>query len=452
MKKTTISSKIELIKSDVLIPYARNSRTHNDEQVQQIAASIREFGFTNPILISEDNDIIAGHGRLLAAQLLAIDEVPCIRLSHLTEAQRKAYVIADNKLALNAGWDDELLALELSELREDGFDLGLTGFSDDELDILLHDDDLDEEGLVDDDQVPDTAKEYVSKPGDVWLLGDHRVMCGDSTSLDDVQKLVGERAIDCCWTDPPYNVDYEGSAGKIANDNMEDSEFRQFLTDAFVSAFAVMREGAPMYIAHADTEGYNFRGAFKDAGFKLSGCLVWVKPALVLGRSDYQWRHEPILYGWKPGAAHSWYGGRNKTTVFDAEDMPYLIDADGGVQIDVGGGVLRISGENLQVEELVGSTIRAEKPKKSAEHPTMKPVDLVLGMLKNSSKRGDTVLDLFGGSGSTMIACQKSGRHARLMEFDPKFCDVIVRRWQEFTGKKATLEGTKKTFDGVANG
>lgn len=452
MTEQIISTNIELIESARLIPYIRNSRTHSEGQVQQIAASMKEFGFTNPVLISETDDIIAGHGRVMAAQLLGLESVPCIRLSHLSETQKKAYVIADNKLALNAGWDDELLKLELSDLRNDGFDIDLTGFSRDEISILLDDDDLDEQGLTEDDEVPDVQNDYVSQFGDVWLLGDHRVMCGDSTSIDDVQKLVAERDIDCCWTDPPYNVDYEGTAGKIANDNMKDAEFRQFLTDAFVSAYAVMREGAPMYIAHADTEGFNFRGAFKDAGFKLSGCLIWVKPSLVLGRSDYQWRHEPILYGWKPGAAHSWYGGRNKTTVFDAEDMPYFIDSEGGVQIDVGGGVLRISGDDLQVEELQATTIRAEKPKKSAEHPTMKPVDLVLGMLKNSSQRGDTVLDLFGGSGSTLIACQKSNRHARLMEFDPKFCDVIVRRWQDFTGNKAILERTGEQFDEVANG
>jgi DNA modification methylase len=272
-------------------------------------------------------------------------------------------------------------------------------------------------------------------------------MCGDSTSIENVEALCAGTPIDCCWTDPPYNVDYEGSAGKIANDNMEDSQFRQFLLDAFVSAFAVLREGAPIYVAHADTEGLNFRGAFKDAGLKLSGCLIWVKPSLVLGRSDYQWRHEPILYGWKPGAAHSWYGGRAKTTVIDAKDMPFRVMQDGSVQIEIGESTLNITGKNLEVEEVLGSTIRAEKPKKNADHPTMKPVELVLGMLKNSSRRGSTVLDLFGGSGSTLIACQKSGRKARLMEFDPQFVDVIIRRWQDFTGKSAVHEQSGKTFD-----
>lgn len=439
---------IEHIGVTDLIPYARNSRTHSDEQVAQVAASIREFGFTNPILIADDNTIIAGHCRLLAAQRSGLETVPCIRLAHMSEAQRRAYVIADNKLALNAGWDEELLALELGALRDDGFDVALTGFSDDEIDaLLLNDDDVDEQGLTDDDEAPDVQAEHISRPGDVWILGDHRVMCGDSTSIDDVEKLCAGEPVDCCWTDPPYNVDYEGAAGKIENDNMPDAEFRQFLLDAFTSAFSVMRPGAPMYIAHADTEGYNFRGAFIDAGFKLSGCLIWVKPSLVLGRSDYQWRHEPILYGWKPGAAHSWYGGRAKTTVIEADDMPFVVMPDGSVQIETGESTLRISGSDLHVEELLGSTVRAEKPKRSAEHPTMKPVDLVLGMLKNSSRRGDVVLDLFGGSGSTLIACQKAGRKARLMEFDPRFADVIVRRWQEYTGKKAYLHETGEAFD-----
>ena len=438
---------IKMLAVDKIIPYVKNSRTHSDEQVAQVAASIKEFGFTNPILLDKENVIIAGHGRMLAAQRLGLSEVPCIRLDHLTEAQKKAYIIADNKLALNAGWDNELLGLELGELLENGFDLGITGFAPDELDLLLALNNVDEEGLTEDDAAPALQTDHTSRSGDLWILGDHRVMCGDSTSIDNVETLCAGVPVDCCWTDPPYNVNYEGTAGKIANDNMKDGEFRQFLLDAFVSAFAVMREGAPMYIAHADTEGYNFRGAFIEAGFKLSGCLIWVKPSLVLGRSDYQWRHEPILYGWKPGASHSWYGGRKNTTVFDAEDMPFRVMPDGSVQIEIGESTLRISGQDLHVEELLGSTIRAEKPKKSAEHPTMKPTDLVLGMLKNSSLRGDVVLDLFGGSGSTLIACQKSGRKARLMEFDPRFVDVIIKRWQDFTGKEAVHAETGETFN-----
>jgi len=438
---------IEQVEVSALIPYAKNSRTHSAEQIAQVAASIKEFGFTNPILIDDDNMIIAGHGRTLAATKLGIVRVPCIRLSELTESQKKAYIIADNKLALNAGWDAELLALELGDLKEDGFNLLLTGFSADEIkDIILWEDDVDEQGNTDEDEVPDMPDKSVTASGDIWLLGDHRLMCGDSTSVDDVEKLCDGVDVDCCWTDPPYNVNYEGSAGKIQNDNMKNDAFRQFLHDAFIAAFTVMRTGAPMYIAHSDTEGFNFRGAFIDAGFKLSGCLIWVKPSLVLGRSDYQWRHEPILYGWKPGSAHSWYGGRKNTTVLDAKDLPFIVTEDGSVQIEIGDSSLRISGESLRVEELVGSIVRIQKPKRSAEHPTMKPVDLILRQLKNSSMRGDVVLDLFGGSGSTIIACQKTARKARLMELDPKYCDVIIARWQNFTGKQAVhVDG--RTFD-----
>jgi DNA modification methylase len=443
-----VHDRLEMLPVAELIPFAQNARTHSAAQVQQIAASMREFGFTNPILIGDDNGIIAGHGRLLPAETLGLSEVPCIRLSNLSVEQRRAYVIADNKLALNAGWDDELLRLELGALRDEGFDLSLTGFGDSELAELFVGE-VDAEGLTDDDALPERADWYVSRSGDVWICGDHRVMCGDSLSVSAVEALCGAEPIDCCWTDPPYNVNYEGSAGKIANDHMPDADFREFLREAFLSAFGVMRPGAPIYVAHADTEGENFRASFREAGFKLSGCLIWVKNSLVLGRSDYQWRHEPILYGWKPGGAHSWYGGRAKTTVTEMADAPFVVMADGSVQIEIGESTLRISGENLQAEELLPSTVRAEKPKRNAEHPTMKPVELVLGQLKNSSKRGDRVLDLFGGSGSTLIACQKSGRKARLMEFDAKFADVIVRRWQQFSGKKAKLEASGETFDAL---
>lgn len=453
LKSQEVPASLEHIAIDDLVPYSGNARTHSEGQVEQISQSIRQFGFTNPVLIGADATILAGHGRVMAARRLGMLEVPCLRLSHLTEERRRAYVIADNKLALNAGWDDDLLRLELGALRDAGFDLGLTGFDADELGALfLDDENIEEEGLTGDDDAPEPgAGQFASQLGDVWILGDHRVMCGDSTSLSDVERLCDGDPVDCCWTDPPYNVNYQSSAGKIENDHMGDPEFRQFLRDAFVGAFAVMRAGAPIYVAHSDTEGFNFRGAFLEAGFKLSGCLIWVKPALVLGRSDYQWRHEPILYGWKEGAAHSWYGGRKNTTVIDAKDVPFRVEASGdAVQIEAGETTLRISGADLHVEELVGSVFRAEKPKKSADHPTMKPVQLILDMLKNSSRRGDAVLNLFGGSGSTLIACQKVGRRSRLMEFDPRYCDVIVRRWQEFSGRKAYLERSGEAFDAVA--
>ena len=428
-----------------LIPYARNSRTHSDEQVAQIAASIREFGWTNPVLLDGANGIIAGHGRVLAARKLGMAEVPCIELAHMSEAQKKAYIIADNKLALNAGWDEEMLRLEISELGDLGFDLALTGFSDEDMDALFAKDAV-QEGLTDPDDVPDLA-DPISKQGDVWVLGAHKVMCGDSTSLVDVESLMGGLMADACWTDPPYNVNYESKlAGKIKNDSMADGKFRAFLYDAFISAYAVMKPGAPIYVAHADTEGLNFRGAFKDAEFKISGCLVWAKDSLVLGRSDYQWQHEPVLYGWKPGAAHRWYGGRKQTTLMQLGGSVFTQNEDGTVTAKIGDQSIVISGDNLKATQTESTIIRCEKPKRSSAHPTMKPVELISKMLRNSTREGDIVVDLFGGSGSTLISCQMLGRQARLMELDAKFVDVIVRRWQEFTGKQATLESDGRTF------
>lgn len=435
-----------------LVPYNRNSRTHSATQVAQIANSIEEFGFTNPILLGGDGVIIAGHGRLAAAQKLGLAEVPVIVLGHLTPDQQRALVIADNKIAENAGWDDEMLRQELAALSEAAFDLDVLGFDGEELDALLQFTETDDDVPAmpgDPDYVPEPDPVYTSEQRDVWVLGDHRLMCGDSTSEEDVDLLCGGELVDAVWTDPPYNVDYEGSAGKIQNDNMEAQAFRKFLLDAFCAAFGNMRQGAPIYVAHADTEGLAFRKSFVDAGFKLSGCLVWVKPSLVLGRSDYQWRHEPILYGWKPGAAHSWYGERNKTTVFEHKGESVRIMPDGTVQIDVGGQVIVLEGENMSMRSVDSSIIRADKPAKNVDHPTMKPVQLIADMLANSTVAGDTVMDLFGGSGSTLIACEKTGRRARLMELDPRFCDVIVTRWQELTGKKATRESDGMEFDKV---
>ncbi|PZX03197.1 site-specific DNA-methyltransferase [Celeribacter halophilus] len=444
--------KIERVKTSELIPYARNARTHPEWQVAQIAKSITEFGFVNPVLVRGDSTIIAGHGRLMAAGKLGLDTVPVIRLDHLTDEQCRALVIADNKIAENSGWDEDLLREELAALQADAFDMDILGFSEDELDELLsglEPDEEDDEPIGEEDEVPETDPIYTSAPGHIWILGDHRVMCGDSTSRVDVSALCDGGEVDACWTDPPYNVNYEGSAGKIQNDNMGDTDFRRFLVDAMACAYHVMRMGAPIYVAHADTEGLNFRRAFVDAGFKLSGCLIWEKPSLVLGRSDYQWRHEPILYGWKPGAAHSWYGDRNKTTVFNQDGEKIRIMPDNSIQIDMGDQVIVIEGEEMKMRTLDTSIIRHDKPAKNGDHPTMKPVSLVERMLENSTVPGDQVLDLFGGSGSTLIACHKGKRKARLMELDPKFCDVIVRRWQEYTGKAATLEGDGRTFDEI---
>lgn len=379
-----------------LIPYANNSRTHSDEQVAQIAASIKEFGWTNPILITE-NSIIAGHGRLMAARKLGMSKVPCIEVKNLTPAQVKAYIIADNKLALNAGWDNELLNIEFQELEELGFNLELTGFSLDEIDALkpveLN------EGLTDEDAAPDVPVEAKTKPGDIYQLGKHRLMCGDSCSTNDMEKLCDGQLVDMWLTDPPYNVAYEGGTGlTIKNDNMGDDQFRQFLRDAYVTADLVMKPGAVFYIWYADVETYNFSGAIKDAGWKMSQILIWKKSSLIMGRKDYHFIHEPCLYGWKEGAAHLWASDRKQTTIMEFE-----------------------------------------KPRKNGEHPTMKPVALFEYQMLNNTKGGDIVLDSFGGSGTTLIAAEKNGRVARLMELDPKYCDVIVKRWEDFTGKKAVL-------------
>jgi DNA modification methylase len=426
-----------------LAPSARNARTHSDEQVRQIAASIEEWGWTIPVLVDEAGEVIAGHGRILAAQHLGIAEVPCMVAEGWTDAQKRAYRLADNKLALNAGWDEPQLRIELDDLmRGSAFDVGLIGFSGAELDEILLGGDEVEAGLSDPDEVPeppagDTA---VTCRGDLWVLGEHRLVCGDATSPADVARVVGGEAADAAWTDPPYNVAYESKAGRIANDDLSAEAFGSFLGAAFAALAEHVRPGGAVYVAHADTEGEAFRRAFREAGLKLSGCLVWVKNALVLGRSDYQWRHEPILYGWRPGAAHQWFGGRARTTVVEASDMPWSLDATGAVQIDLGEVTLRISGADLEVEELVGTVRRAEKPRRSAEHPTMKPVGLIVPMLQNSTRRGESVLDPFGGSGSTLIACHQTGRRARLVEWEPRYADVIVRRWEEFSGREARLE------------
>ena len=419
-----------------LVPYERNARTHSASQVEQIARSISEFGFTNPLLVDDQNRIIAGHGRLQAALSLLMADVPCMVLTGLTDAQRRALILADNKLAMNAGWDATMLSAELQELKLEGFDLSLTGFSDEEIGNLT----LVVDPENDPDDVGDLPAEPKTKPGDVWVMGPHRLVCGDSTSMENLDRLMRGELADMCWTDPPYNVAYETKAGKIDNDNLSDKEFRDFLTGAFTAMYAVMKQGAAIYVAHADTEGLNFRAAYTAAGFKLSGCLVWRKDSLVLGRSDYQWQHEPILYGWKEGSRHKWYGGRKLTTVQEVGDSsPFTQQEDGRWTIRVGDRLLVVDGA-AEVQELVPSVINEPKPKRSDGHPTMKPVALIERMLKNNARPGDIILDSFGGSGSTLIAAERLGMCARLSELSPAYCDVIVARYEQFTGRKAELE------------
>jgi DNA modification methylase len=390
-----------------LVPYVRNARTHSDEQVAQLAGSIKEFGWTNPILVDNDGGIIAGHGRLLAAQRLKMDEVPTIQIGGLSEAQRRALVLADNKLALNAGWDIDLLKVELSDLNEQGFDIALTGFSVDEISKLLAPAGTD--GLTDQDDTPEVPVNPVSKLGDVWVCGPHRVMCGSSLEQTAVDKLCAGQAVDMLLTDPPYNVSYTGKTKEaltIKNDKMEDEEFRAFLRDAFVTADVVMRPGAVFYIWHPQgRDSLWFRLACEDAGWNARQTLIWKKSSMVLGRSDYHQQHEPCLYGWKEGAGHFWASDRKQTTILEFD-----------------------------------------RPSRSKDHPTMKPVALFEYQLLNNTKGGDIVLDSFGGSGTTLLAAEKNGRVARLMELDPKYVDVIVQRWQEFTGKQATLESDGRTF------
>jgi len=367
-----------LKKTKDLIEYENNPR-NNDEAVQSVANSIKEFGFKVPIVITSDHVIIAGHTRLKAALSLDLEEVPCIVADDLNEAQIKAFRLADNKTAELATWDFTKLEEELSNIEMDMLQFGF-----EEMEALLPDNAEDDDFDIN-DEIPEVP---FSEPGDIYLLGPHRVMCGDSTKSEDVNILVENQKIDMIFTDPPYNVDYEGTAGKIKNDKMEDNSFYLFLYDAFKNMFEHTKLGGAIYVCHADTEGLNFRNAYKNAGFKLAECLVWVKNALVLGRQDYHWRHEPILYGWKEGAAHFFIDDRSQDTIWEYN-----------------------------------------KPRKNEEHPTMKPLELVGKAIANSSRRHELILDLFGGSGSTMIAADQLDRKSCLMELDERFVDVIVKRY-----------------------
>jgi len=399
---------MELIKKKVseLIPYINNSRTHSEEQITQLISSIKEFGFTNPILLAPDNSIIAGHGRLQAVKRLGHEEVPCIIISGLTKTQIKALIIADNQLALNAGWDLEKLSVEVEGLKDEDFNIDILGFNNDFIKDLLKKD----EGLTDQDAVPEAKLNAKSKLGDIWLLGKHKLMCGDSTTQD-VLKLFKEQKADLYLTDPPYNVNYEGKTKDkltIKNDKQDDETFKLFLTNAFTNAFNVLKLGASFYIWHSDSEGLVFRKSLIDSGFKLRQTLIWAKNSMVMGRQDYHWQHEPCLYGWKEGSSHSWYSDRKQTTL-----------------------------------------LNFDRPTASKLHPTMKPVELMSYLIKNSSKQEDIIFDSFLGSGTTIISCEILQRICYGLEFDPIYCDVIIDRWQQFTGKEATHEQSGKTYNSI---
>ena len=405
--------KWENVNIDKLIPYVNNARTHSAEQINKLRSSLREFGFINPVIIDSNYNVIAGHGRIAAAREEGITDIPCVLVDYLTEAQKKAYILADNRFALDAGWDEDLLKVEIEALQAEDFDVLLTGFDATEIDELFA---IPEEDIKDDDFDIDEelSKPTVSKQGDLWHLGEHRLFVGDSTKSETYDKLMDGKKANLVVTDPPYNVNYEGTAGKIKNDNLEDEKFYQFLLDAFKCAESVMADDASIYVFHADTEGLNFRKAFNDAGFYLSGCCIWKKPSLVLGRSPYQWQHEPVLFGWKKNGKHNWYSDRKQTTVWEYD-----------------------------------------KPKKNADHPTMKPVPLLAYPITNSSLSNCIVLDMFGGSGSTLIACEQTNRICYIIELDEKYADVIVKRYIEQVGTDESVfverGGKTMSYNEVSN-
>jgi len=409
-----LADKIEQWPTTKLVPYARNARTHSDAQVAQIAASIAEFGFTNPILAGGDGVIVAGHGRLAAAQKLGIATVPVVILDHLTPTQRRALVIADNRIAENAGWDDAMLQVELTALQDDNFDLSLTGFDADALADLLAGEETSTEGQTDEDSVPD-AGPSITRPGDVWICGNHRVICGDSTEATTYDALMADEIADMVFTDPPYNVDYantakdkmRGTDRPILNDNLG-AGFHDFLLAALTPTLAHCRGG--IYVAMSSSELDVLQSAFRTAGGKWSTFIIWAKHTFTLGHADYQRQFEPILYGWPADGTRHWCGARDQGDVWNIK-----------------------------------------KPHKNDLHPTMKPVELVERAVRNSSRPGDIVLDSFGGSGTTMIASEKSDRKARLIELDPKYVDVIVRRWQDYAGAQATRQSDGVAFNAASD-
>jgi DNA modification methylase len=411
MISQAMAQRIEFWTLEKLIPYASNPRTHSDAQIAQIATSIAAFGFNNPILMDNNFGIIAGHGRLLAARKLQLKEVPVIVLDHLNESQKRAYIIADNQLALNAGWDEELLRLELAALEDEDVNVALIGFEDDELARLLGDQDA-AQGLTDEDAVPQIQEVLVSAPGDLWILGNHRLLCGDATVQADVERLMAGAAADLVFTDPPYNVDYEGYTEdrlKIKGDRMADAQFKHFLEVAFLSYRTAIKPGASLYTCHSSSWQREFQNALEAAGFEIRCQIIWAKNTFAWGFGRYKFQHEPLFYAHVADQKDPWYGDKSQSTLWEEK-----------------------------------------KPAANRIHPTAKPVELIERALLNSSKSGDIVADLFGGSGSTLIACERRNRKSRVMEIDPKYADCIVRRYQEYAGKQAELEGDGRPFDQIA--
>lgn len=392
---------IQIIDINKLIPATYNPRKDlkpDDAEYIKIKNSIVKFGFVSPLVINKDMTVIGGHQRLKVLKDLGIMEVECIVVD-LDKTNEKALNIALNKI--QGDWDEDKLEALLQELKLEEFDMNLTGFDFDEVDEILNDINGTKEDNFDVDSAYEEIEEPITKPGDIWILGNHRLMCGDSTHKDDIMRLMNNQDADMLLTDPPYNVDYVGKTAealKIKNDNMDDNQFYEFLRKVFENMYIVTKEGASIYVFHADTEGINFRKAFKDAGFKLAECLIWKKDCFVMGRQDYQWQHEPVLYGWKEGKAHYFINDRTQSTILEFD-----------------------------------------RPKQSTLHPTMKPIDLIAKLIKNSSRENDIILDLFGGSGSTIIAAEQLNRCCYTMELDPKYCDVIVKRWETLTNKEAIL-------------
>ena len=390
----TTTKEFQLVDINKLVPYANNARTHNKEQILKLRSSLREFGFVNPVIIDREYNVLAGHERIMAAKEEGIAEVPCVYADHLTEAQKKAYILADNRMALDADWDEELLSVEMQELQELGFDLSMTGFDEKELTDLLG---VDADGEAKEDDFDLSAaleKAAFVQRGDIWTVGRHKLMCGDATSVEDVSALMGDTKANLILTDPPYGVSFKSASGlTIENDSMKNEEFYTFLLSSFQRMAEHLEKGGSAYVFHADTEGLNFRKAFIDAGFHLAGCCIWVKDSLVLGRSDYQWQHEPVLYGFMQNGKHHWYSDRKQTTIW-----------------------------------------HFDKPKRNANHPTSKPLDFLGYPIGNSTQENGVVMDTFGGSGSTLMACEQMNRICYTMELDEKYASVILRRYVEDTG------------------